>query len=124
MAKTYVQEGNVINYLNGGATTLLGGALVRIGAILAVVLADILAGAVGTVATVGVWELPKVAATAVAAGDKLDFVALTADLDVGIVAAATAVAGDLSMGAVAIEASAAGAATVKAYLLPGVGSAI
>ncbi len=122
MATNFVQEGDHIN-VTPAAAVASGSGLV-IGSMLGVALGDIAAGAPGVAAITGVWEMPKVAATAVAAGDKLDWVALTANLDIGIVAAATAVAGDLSMGAVAIEDSAAGAATVKAYLLPGVGDAI
>lgn len=119
MAKTYLQAGSNIDYVNGGATTILSGAMVRVGVMLGIALFDIAVGATGTLALVGVWELPKVSATVVAAGDMLDYTALTGLLDVGIVAAA----GDLTLAATAFAGALAGATTVKALLLPGRGTA-
>lgn len=119
MAKTYLQAGNNIDYTNGGASVIASGAMVRVGAMLGIALFSIAVGETGTLALIGVWELPKVSATAVAAGDMLDYTALTGLMDVGI----TAVAGDLTMAATAWAPAGAGDATVQALLLPGRGTA-
>lgn len=118
MAKTFVQRGDVLTHLNGGSATITSGTMVRIGAILAIALADILVGATGAVSVTGVWALPKVSATAVSAGDVLDYTAATGLLDVGI----TAATGDLTGAAVATADAGVGVATVDALLLAGNGT--
>lgn len=120
MAKTYLQIGDALNYVNAGGATIVSGTMVRVGAMLGVAVADIAVGATGVLALTGVWELPKVGATVVAAGDMLDYTAATGLLDVAIVA----VAGDLTLAATAWAAAGAGTATVQARLLAGRGTAV
>lgn len=68
MAKNYVQEGKTIAINNGGTKAILSGDPVVIGAVIAVAIADIPAGAVGDGFTSGVFLLPKLPADVVPAG--------------------------------------------------------
>ena len=68
MAKNYVQEGDVIDYVNASGSTITSGTAVLIGARLGVTLADIANGATGSVQVEGVFTVPKLGTDVVAAG--------------------------------------------------------
>jgi len=68
MAKNYVQEGDVIDYVNASGSTITSGTAVLIGARLGVALADIANGATGSVQVEGVFTVPKLGTDVVAAG--------------------------------------------------------
>jgi predicted RecA/RadA family phage recombinase len=78
MAKNFVQDGDVLNYTAG--SNLSSGAVVLMGSILGVVLADIASGAVGSVKVTGVFSLAKDTSTEVDAGDQLYWDAANAKL--------------------------------------------
>jgi len=59
MATNKVQDGNVLTLTSAGAVST--GDVVVSGALIGVALVDIAAGATGSVATTGVWSLPKAA---------------------------------------------------------------
>lgn len=66
MTKRFVQPGNVLDHTPAAAVN--SGAVLVIGARIAVALADIAADATGSVQVTGVFELPKKAADTVAQG--------------------------------------------------------
>lgn len=103
MAKNYVQEGNVIDWTNGG-TAVSSGDVVVVGsngdAVLGVALVDIANGASGAVAIEGVFDLPKVDAAVIAVGEYVTWDASAGKFDDN---AAVAAAGDVSDGAWAVE---------------------
>ena len=68
MAKNYVQEGDVIDYVNASGSTITSGTAVLIGVRLGVALADIANGATGSVQVEGVFTVPKLGTDVVAAG--------------------------------------------------------
>lgn len=72
MAKNYIQDGNTIEIENTGTKVIVSGALVAIGSMVAVAIADIEAGEVGDGLTTGVFMLPKLSADVVAAGAKVN----------------------------------------------------
>lgn len=59
MAKNYVCDGNVMDYLNTGAAIIASGAVVPMAAMIGVADANIAPGQVGAVSIVGVFNLPK-----------------------------------------------------------------
>jgi len=67
MAKNFVQEGDVLSYTAGGAA-IAAGAVVLMGARIAIALGDIPAGGTGTVAVTDVWQIAKLATDIVAQG--------------------------------------------------------
>lgn len=67
----FVQDGAVIDWINGTAADIAVGDVVPLTACVGVALGDIPNGAVGSVKLTGVWEMPKAAGTAFAVGDKL-----------------------------------------------------
>lgn len=70
MAKAiYVQEGTNIDYSNSGANAIAYGDIVVYGTRLAVAACDIPAGAVGTVALSGIFEMPAETTAAFSVGD-------------------------------------------------------
>ena len=69
MADNYLQRGDVIQYTAGADIT--SGAVVKVGALLGVALADIANGATGPVAIRGVFTVPKVSAAEIAQGERL-----------------------------------------------------
>ena len=69
MAKNYVGEGDVLNFV--AAAAVLAGAGVLIGKRVGVSLADVAAGATGVASVTGVYSLPKLSTDAVAQGDLL-----------------------------------------------------
>ncbi len=107
--KNYIQPGNNITVAApaGGVTS---GQLVVIGSLIGVASTTQAAGANVEIATSGVYELPKVAADAIVAGDKLYWDAGQAKLT------KTAGTGSKPLVGVAVKAAGAGAATVYCKL--------
>lgn len=103
MATNYVQPGDVIDWTNGG-TAVSSGDPVVIGsngdAVVGIALVDIANGATGSVATEGVYSVPKVDAAVIAAGELVIWDASAGAFDDN---AATPASGDVSGGAWAIE---------------------
>lgn len=116
MATNFIQEGSVIDHLAGSA--ILSGAVVVVGSLVGVALADIASGEVGPVQICGVFELPKVSAAVIGAGEEViyDLSALAFDDN-----AATPATGDVSGACVAVEAAGNGVLTVKVLLNVGLG---
>lgn len=71
MAKTYIQDGDVINYQNGTGSAIASGAIVKIGALVGIALVDIANGATGSVMLEGVFKVAKATGAAWAQGDQL-----------------------------------------------------
>ena len=70
MAKNYVQEGEVLDFVAGGAP-VASGAVVLMGKRIGIATADVAAGAKGAAAVTGVWNVAKLATDVVAQGDLL-----------------------------------------------------
>jgi len=70
MAKNYLQQGDVLDYLNDNEAAIVSGAVVVIGKRVSVALTDIAPETVGAIQVVGVFNLPK-AAEVVAMGTPL-----------------------------------------------------
>ncbi|MDF3830239.1 DUF2190 family protein [Pseudocitrobacter sp. 2023EL-00150] len=68
MAKNYVQDGRTIPVTNAGATEILSGDAVVLGALVAIAITDIPAGFTGDGFTEGVFLLPKLPADDITAG--------------------------------------------------------
>jgi predicted RecA/RadA family phage recombinase len=94
MATNYRQPGEVIIHTAGA--DIVSGQVVRVGKILGVALKDIANGATGEVQISGVFEVPKVSAAVIAAGENLVWDASAAAFDDN---AATPATGDVSGGA-------------------------
>lgn len=109
MAKTYVQKGDVLDHT--AAADISSGAVVAMGNIVGVALADIPNGGIGPVQVDGVFTLAKTAATAWAQGDALRWDVSASQFTKGGVAAT----GDISNCAVA--AAVAGSADTTAAVL-------
>lgn len=116
MSNNYIQDGDVIQYTNGGAA-IASGTVVKIGQILGVALVDIPNGATGSVAIEGVFSVPKVDAAVIAQGESL-----TWDVSVGAFDDNLAVPADGDVtGAAAVAFEAAGAAaTTLAVMFTGI----
>lgn len=122
MASNYVQDGDIIDWANGGAAVNSGDPVVigsNSDALIGIALVDIANGATGSVALEGVWEVPKVSAAVIATGEYVMWDASAAAFDDN---AATPAAGDVSDGAIAWESAGAGVTTIKIKLIgkPGV----
>ncbi|WP_367154658.1 DUF2190 family protein [Methylomonas sp. HYX-M1] len=122
MASNYVQDGDIIDWANGGAAVNSGDPVVigsNSDALIGIALVDIANGATGAVALEGVWEVPKVSAAVIATGEYVMWDASAAAFDDN---AATPAAGDVSDGAIAWESAGAGVTTIKIKLIgkPGV----
>jgi len=118
MSTSYVQDGEVIEYVNTGAA-ILSGAVVVVGTQIGVALEDIAATTgVGSVSMTGVFELPKVSAAVIAQGEEVfyDLSALAFDDNL-----ATPATGDVSNCCVAWEAGVNAQTTIKVKLNVGVG---
>ena len=103
MATNYVQQGDVITWTNGGSAVVSGDVVVICSAgdaIMGVALVDIANGASGSVAIEGVYDVPKVDAAVIAAGEYVLWDSSAGGFDDN---AATPAAGDVADGAVAIE---------------------
>jgi len=113
MAKNFVQNGEVIDYVNAGAA-ISSDDVVVIGsngdALLGVALVDIVNGATGAVAIDGVYTVPKVSGAVIAQGEYVMWDSSAGAFDDN---AATAAAGDVSDGAVAFESAGNGVTTIK-----------
>lgn len=118
MAKNYVNEGNVIDYANGG-TARSSGDVVVIGQQMGVCLGDIAANAVGSVQISGVFTLAKVSAAVIAQGQSVIWDASASAFDDN---AAIPAAGDVSGCCVAMEAAGNGVTTIDVKLNVGVGT--
>lgn len=68
MAQNHIQPGAAMPYTNATAAAIVSGQGVLVGNRLCVAMGDIAIGATGELATQEVWELPKVAATAIGQG--------------------------------------------------------
>lgn len=102
MSTNQVQKGDIIDWTNGG-TAVVSGQVVRVGQVLGVALVDIANGATGSVALRGVFEVPKVSAAVIAAGEALVWDSSAGEFDDN---AATPATGDVSgPPAVAFEAA-------------------
>lgn len=108
MAKTavYCQKGDAIDYKNSTEEMIAANTVVIIGKRMGVAGGDILPGEIGTLHMTGVFEIPKKASVALAAGDLVVFT----DAD-GIDKATSDVMG------YAVEAAASEAATARVKLL-------
>lgn len=122
MATNYVEEGNVIQWTNGG-TAKSSGDVVVIGsngdALIGIALVDIANGATGSVKLDGVFTVPKVSAAVIAQGEYVIWDASAAAFDDN---AATPAAGDVSDGAIAWESAGNTVTSIKVKLIgkPGV----
>jgi len=61
MATNYLQQGDVLDYLNDSEESIASGEVVLVGKRLSVALTDIAPGVVGAIQMVGVFNLPKAA---------------------------------------------------------------
>lgn len=110
MATNYIQPGHVIDWTNGTGAPVVSGQVVAVGQMLGVALVNIASTATGSVQIEGVFDVPKVSAAVIAAGESLLW-----DASAGAFDAKTAVAaaGDISgPPAVAVEAAGNGVTTI------------
>lgn len=111
MSDNYVGEGDVIQWTNGTGSAVVSGQVVAVGNILGVALVDIAAAASGSVATKGIFTVPKVTAAVIAQGESLVWDVSAAKFDDN---AATPATGDISGApAVAMEAGTSSMTTLK-----------
>lgn len=73
MKATYIQQGLSLDYKNSGSAKIEAGDIVVFGSKLTVAATEIAVGAVGTLETTGVFEMPKKASEAITAGAKVYF---------------------------------------------------
>jgi len=71
MTSKFVQRGEVLNYTNGGGSTIAGGTPVLVGKRLGIALADIAVGAVGALQMCGVFTVAKLSSDTPSQGDLL-----------------------------------------------------
>ena len=118
--KNYVNDGNTIPYTNGGGSTIASGTLVKTGHTLGWAVADIPAGASGTLRISGKGTAPKVSAAVFVVGEKLVF-DVSAGSGVGAFddSVATPAAGDVTGAAIAAVAGANTETTCTVILTPG-----
>lgn len=110
MATNYGQDGCVIPWTNGGSAKSSGDVVV-IGKILGVCLVDIGAGATGSVAVHGAYDVPKVSGAVIAQGENLTWDASAGAFDDNAASPAT---GDVTgPPAVALEAAGNGVTTLR-----------
>jgi len=107
MATNYVQAGEVIDYTAGA--DISSGDVVAVGNLVGVAITDIASGDTGAVSVEGVWELPKVSAAVIGAGETVNYDVSASAFDDN---AATAATGDLTGGCVAVAAAGNGDLTV------------
>lgn len=111
MADNFVQDGNVIDWVNGTGVAVAAGDVVAMGNILGVALVDIAIAGTGAVAVRGVFTVPKVTAAVIAQGDSLVWDVSAVKFDDN---AATPATGDISgAAAVAYEAGTSSMTTLK-----------
>jgi predicted RecA/RadA family phage recombinase len=107
MAKNYIEEGDVLNFIAGGGA-VASGSIVIMGKRAGVALSDIPANGQGAVGVTGVWAISKVPADVVAQGDLLYWDAANSRL--------TTTAAGSTLAGYAAAPAAAGAATVNIKL--------
>lgn len=107
MAKTFIQEGKVLDYT--AASAVKSGDVIAMGQLLGVALDDIAAGETGPVQVDGVWELPKLSTAVINQGESVNWDASANEFDAN---SATPAAGDLTGGCVAAADAANGDAVV------------
>lgn len=71
MAKNYVQDGKTIPVINSGATDIISGTPVAVGAVVAVAISTIQPGETGDGFAEGVFLLPKLPADDIEAGERV-----------------------------------------------------
>lgn len=117
MAKNYVQAGEVVDFTNGTGSDIASGDVVPMGSLIGVAITDIPDGETGAVGVEGVWEMPKVSAAVIAAGETVTWDASAGAFDDN---QATPATGDLTDGCVAVAAAGNGEETVLVKLNVGV----
>lgn len=116
MATTYVQPGNTLTHT--AAAAISSGDVVELNDVVGVALGDIANGSDGEVMVTGVFTLAKVAGTAFAQGDKLNWDASANNFT----KATTSAAGDITAAGVAAAAALSAATTCNVLLTPGTGT--
>lgn len=117
MSTTYIQPGDVIDYVNG-ATARTSGQVIKMGNILGVCLTAIAANATGAVAIRGVHLCPKVSGAVISQGESLTW-DVSANTGAGAFDdnLATPAAGDVTgAAAVAFESAGNGVTSIKVLL--------
>jgi predicted RecA/RadA family phage recombinase len=110
--KKYIQDGEVLDYSNASGSTILSGAVIVIGTLIGVAVADIADGTTGAVRVSGVVNLAKTSATVIAMGDSLDYDVSTSTFSkIG-----TPATGDVIACCVAAAAAGSGVTTVDVML--------
>lgn len=119
MATNYKQAGGVIQHT--AAADITAGSVIKIGAILGVALDDIANGAAGSVATQGVFSVPKVSGAVINQGESLTW-DISANTGAGAFDdnAATPAAGDVTGAAAFAWAAAGDGATTLEVMFTGV----
>lgn len=108
MTTKFIQAGDVIDYTAGSAIS--SNDVVVVGNLIGVAHNDIVSGSVGPVGISGVYELPKVSAAVIGAGETVNWDVSAGAFDDN---AATPATGDLTGGCVAVAAAGNGDTTVK-----------
>lgn len=116
MARTFQSPGLVLQHTAAG--TISAGDPIQMGDILGIALSDAVADEVISVSVEGVHEVVKVAGTAWAQGDKIDYDASASAFNIGI----TAATGDVEDCGVAALAAASAATVGYVKLTPGAGT--
>jgi predicted RecA/RadA family phage recombinase len=114
MTTKFVQVGDVMNYTAGA--DIAAGDVVVLKHGLGVALANIANGATGAVAIEGVFVVPKVSGAVFVQGEKLKWIAATANFDDS---AAVVAEGDITGAAIAMVAGANLETTATVKLIPG-----
>lgn len=112
--KNFAQRGDVIDIT--AASDLTGGVATVLGNSIAIPVADIADGAVGSVLIEGVVTLPKASAKTYSVGDLVDWDLSAAQVDT------SAATGDLTGFGIAVTAGVSGSTSINVKLLPGVGA--
>jgi len=123
MAKNFIQNGSVINWVNGTGSAVVSGQVVAVGNILGVAAVDIANGDTGTVYVEGVFTVTK--ADGATTHDFAQGASVYWDASVGKFekeGTGTKATGDISGAAVAWEAAASTATTAKVKINANVGS--
>ena len=112
MATNSKQLGDVVPYTNDTGSDIAVNQLVPMKGVLGVALVDIPNGESGNVQITEVWEVPKVAGTALETGDAIDYDASEGAVTTGL----TPATGDITKCAMAFKPAAAGATTCEIRL--------
>lgn len=118
MAKSFIKDGDTLDYLNGG-TALSSGDVLVFGNMLSVALEDIGTSMTGSTKNSGVFDLPKNTSVAFTQGELVVWDASASEFQSAGFATAT---GDVSGGAVAVQAAGTADTTGRIKLLPGSGT--